>query len=142
MNIIELVRSVVQEFPKIGELVHIDYSTNKVQDFGLSPTGDTLVKEDILGNQTRNHTFILYATCQSLNDYDRLVNSGMLLELQMWLEQHAECDIEVEVGDSVLCGELRKLTCSNGMLYSIPDENNNGGVQYQLQIIAEYTIEN
>ena len=32
MNIIELVRSVVQEFPKIGELVHIDYSTNKVQD--------------------------------------------------------------------------------------------------------------
>ena len=48
MNIIELVRSVVQEFPKIGELVHIDYSTNKVQDFGLSPTGDTLVSEDIL----------------------------------------------------------------------------------------------
>ena len=142
MNIIELVRSVVQEFPKIGELVHIDYSTNKVQDFGLSPTGDTLVSEDILGNQIRNHTFILYATCQSLNDYDRLVNSGMLLELQMWLERHAEGDIEVEVGDNVLCGELKKLTCSNGMLYSIPDENNNGGVQYQLQITAKYAIEN
>ena len=57
MNIIELVRSVVQEFPKIGELVHIDYSTNKVQDFGLSPTGDTLVSEYILGNQIRNHTY-------------------------------------------------------------------------------------
>lgn len=97
----------MQEFPKIGELVHIDYSTNKVQDFGLSPTGDTLVSEDILGNQTRNHTFILYATCQSLNDYDRLVNSGMLLELQMWLEQHAEGDIEVEVGDNILYGELK-----------------------------------
>lgn len=107
MNIIELVRSILQEFPKIGELVHIDYSANKVQDFGLSPTGDTLVSEDILGNQTRNHTFILYATCQSLNDYDRLVNSGMLLELQMWLERNAEGDIEVEVGDNILYGELK-----------------------------------
>ena len=29
MNIIELVRSILQEFPKIGELVHIDYSANK-----------------------------------------------------------------------------------------------------------------
>lgn len=60
----------------------------------------------------------------------------------MWLERHAEGDIEVEVGDNVLCGELKKLTCSNGMLYSIPDENNNGGVQYQLQITAQYAIEN
>ena len=66
----------------------------------------------------------------------------MLLELQMWLERHAEGEIEVEVGDNVLCGELKKLTCSNGMLYSIPDENNNGGVQYQLQITAQYAIEN
>lgn len=142
MNIIELVKSILQEFPKIGELVHIDYTENTVQDFGLYPTGDKLVKEDILGNQTRNHTFILYATCQSFNDYDRLVNSGMLLELQMWLEQHADGqEITVEVGGRIYKGKLTKLTCSNGMLYGIPDENTNSGVQYQLQITAEYTIE-
>lgn len=143
MNIIELVKSVLQEFPKINELVHIDYNEASPDEFGLYPTGDTLINEDILGNQKRKHNFILYAVYQSFNDYDRLTNSGALLELQMWLERHADGqNISVMVGDEELTGCLTKLTCANGMLYSIPNGNMNSGVQYQLQITAEYTIEN
>ena len=133
MNIIELVKSILQEFPKINDL-HIDYNEAAPDEFGLYPTGDTLVKDDILGNQTRQHKFILYAVYQSFNDYDRLANSGTLLELQMWLERHAD--------NKELTGTLSKLTCANGMLYNIPDENTNSGVQYQLQITAEYKIQN
>lgn len=142
MNIIELVKSILQEFPKIGQLVHVDYNEESPDEFGLYPTGDTLVKEDILGNQTRRHTFILYAVFQSFNDYDRLVNSGTLLELQMWLERYADGqEISINIDGKELIGQLTKLTCANGMLYNIPDENMNSGVQYQLQITAEYKIE-
>lgn len=142
MNIIELVQSVLRDFPKIRQL-HIDYNEDAPDGFGLYPTGDTLIKEDILGNQTRKHTFILYAVFQSFNDYDRLINSGTLLELQMWLEHSAENQkVEFTVNNKTITGSLIKLTCANGMLYDISDNNMNSGVQYQLQITAEYTIEN
>lgn len=142
MNIIELVKSILQEFPKISEIVHIDSLDTAPDDFGLYPTGDKLVKTDVLGNETREHTFILYAVFQSFNDYDRLVNSGTLLELQIWLERHALGQIlSVETDNKTLSGKLNKLTCANGMLYNIPEQNTNGGVQYQLQITAEYKIE-
>ena len=142
MNIIELVKSVLQDFPKIGQFIHVDYSDSTPEDFGLYPTGDALIKEDILGNQTRQHSFILYAVFQSFNDYDRLINSGTLLELQMWLEKQANNqEISITVDNKIYTGELTKLTCANGMLYNIPDGNTNDGVQYQLQITAQYTIE-
>lgn len=146
MNIIELVKSILQNFPKINEVcndIHIDFTDNTSDSYGLSSIGDALLAEDILGNQRRQHNFILYAVFQSVNDYDRLNNSGTLLELQLWLERQAQNQIvENTIDNKKLTGELTKLTCSNGMLYAIPENNLNSGVQYQLQITAEYKIEN
>lgn len=145
MNIIELVKSILLEFPKISEVcndIHIDFNEDVPTSYGLSSTGDVLLKEDVLGNQTRQHNFILYAVYQSVNDYDRMANSGLLLELSIWLGQHAnEQKISVMVNDSELHGTLSKLTCANGMIYNIPNDNFNDGIQYQLQITAEYQLE-
>lgn len=145
MNIIELVKSILLEFPKISEVcndIHIDFNEDVPTSYGLSSTGDVLLKEDVLGNQTRQHNFILYAVYQSVNDYDRMANSGLLLELSLWLGQHAnDQKISVMVNDSELHGTLSKLTCANGMIYNIPNENFNDGIQYQLQITAEYQLE-
>ena len=44
--------------------------------YGLSSNGDSLVKEDILGNQIRRHNFVMYAVGQSFTDYNRLANSN------------------------------------------------------------------
>lgn len=145
MNIIELIQDILLSFPKISEVcnsIHVDFTDDSPTNYGLSPTGDSLLKEDVLGNQTRRHNFTLYAVYQSASDYDRLANSGVLLELQYWLEKHAQGqDITVAIGDTELAGTLKKLTCNNGMLYVIPNGNLNDGVMYQLQITAEYTIE-
>ena len=141
MNIIETMQAALESFPKIDSL-HIDYNENAPDSFGLYPTGDKLVKEDVLGNQKRQHTFILYAEFQSFNDYDRLQNSGALLELQYWLERYADGQtVSVTVNETEVSGMLTKITCQNGMLFSIPDGNMNTAVRYQLQITAEYSIE-
>lgn len=141
MNIIELMQSVLESYPKINDL-HIDYNENAPDSFGLYPTGDRLVNEDIVGNQERSHTFILYADFQSFNDYDRLMNSGTLLELQNWLEQYADNqEVTATIGSEEYTGTLTKITCANGMLFNIPDENLNSAVRYQLQITADYFIE-
>ena len=145
MNIIELVKSLLQEFPKINEVcndIHVDFTSDIPTDYGLSPTGDTLLSEDILGNQLRQHTFTLYAVYQSTNDYDRLANSGTLLELQMYLERKADNQqMLINVDGKIITGKLKKLTCANGMLYSVPQQNMIDGVMYQLQITAQYEKE-
>ena len=141
MNIIETIKTALESFPSIGTL-HIDYNENAPDEFGLYPTGDRLIKEDVLGNQEREHTFILYADFQSFNDYDRLQNSGALLELQQWLERYADNQtVTATIGAVELTGQLKKITCANGMLYNIPSENYNDAVRYQLQITAKYSIE-
>lgn len=145
MNIIELVKSLLQEFPKINEVcndIHVDFTNDIPTSYGLSPTGDVMLSEDILGNQLRQHTFALYAVYQSVNDYDRLANSGTLLELQMWLENKGKGQlVTMIIDDEKLTGKIEKITCANGMLYSVPQENMIDGVMYQLQITAQYTIE-
>lgn len=141
MNIIEKMKSVLEEYPKIGTL-HIDYNLSAADSFGLYPTGDRKVSEDVLGGQERQHTFILYAVFQSFNDYDRLTNSGLLLDLQLWLEQYADNqELTTVINDVTRRGYLKNITCANGMLFNIPDNNMNAAVQYQMQITAEYTIE-
>lgn len=144
MNIIETMRDILQRFPKISEMlgtVHVDFTGTTPDSYGLSPIGDSLLSEDILGNQRRSHTFLLYAVFSAINDYERLANSGILLELSLWMQQQTGCQVNTMIDGTEYRGELTKITTDNGMLYDIPEENRISGVQYQLQIVAEYTIE-
>lgn len=144
MNIIELVKSLLQQFPKINEVcneIHVDFTDDIPTNYGLSSVGDTLLQEDILGNRTRQHNFILYAVYQSQSDYDRMINSGALLELSYWLEKQAnQQPISCEIDGVTYSGELEKLSCANGMIFNIPSGNLNDGIQYQLQISARYKL--
>ena len=143
MNIIEMVRDILQSFPKISEVcntIHVDFADSEPTSYGLSSTGDTLLKENILGNQLRQHSFMLYSTFSGINDYERLSNSSALLELSVWLEKQIGSEVISTIGDASYIGEITKLKAENGMLYNVPQENMIDGVQYQLQIIAEYTV--
>jgi hypothetical protein len=141
MNIIELVKVVVMGFPNISDL-HIDYTEDDPDNYGLYPTGDQHVKEDVLGNQTRQHNFVLYATFQSFTDYERLANSTFLLDLAYWLEKAATGQmIEVTINEQTVTGTLKKLSSANGMLYGYKEGTLSGPVTYQLQIYAQYHLE-
>nr|WP_308743204.1 hypothetical protein [uncultured Anaerocolumna sp.] len=145
MNIIELVKQVLTEFPKISKLnrdMNVDFTEDTPGCCGLYPTGDQLLKEDILGNQERQHNFVLYAVFQSVNDYERLTNSTFLLDLAYWLERAAKDQkIEVEIDGQIVAGKLTKLSSANGMLYEYQDGTIYGPVKYQLQIYAQYHLE-
>lgn len=134
-------RKIISDYPDISEFsggVKIDYTDAEPTNYGLSSSGDQLIQKDILDNETRRHNFVLYAVNQAFNDYDRLANSNFLLNLSYWLENQAN-DQEVTAGS--LSGTLKKLSCANGMLYSIPNGNIEDGVMYQIQIYADYFIE-
>lgn len=144
MNIIERVQAILESFPKISEVcnsIHIDFTDPEPTSYGLSSVGDELITEDILGGQTRQHTFMLYTTYSSINDYERLSNSSTLTELSTWLEKQIDYEVNTAIGNETFTGVLTKLRGTNGMLIEVPQDNEYDGYQYQLQIIAEYTVE-
>ena len=148
-NIIEFAQKAVSSFSKIETItdeVHVDFTKDNEENFGLSPTGDVLVKEDILGNQTRLHNFVLYAVYQSINDFDRITNSGALLELQYYLEnlpkeQEIICLVQSDTAKAKK-GKITEISCGNGIMYAIPNENSIDLVRYQLQIGITYQVIN
>ena len=140
MNVIERMKSILQSFDKIAEVcdeVHVDFADPNPASYGLSSTGDSLIKEDILGNQTRQHTFMLFTTYSGINDYERLQNSGVLLELCQWLHNQTDAEVESAIGK----GYITDIRAENGMLDRVPQENNMDAFQYYLQIVVTYTLE-
>lgn len=143
MNILEKVKEILTEYPKMSEFcngIHTDFTENKPGNFGLYPNGDTVLKTDILGGQKRKHSFVLYANNQSFNDFERIANSTFLLELAYWLETVKNVPITVTVGTEEREGTITKMSSANGMMFAAPTGDINDGVTYQLQIYAEYSV--
>ena len=89
MTIIEYMRQKLTEYPKISEFltgddIHIDFTEPDPVNYGLSSNGDSLVKEDILGNQIR-----------TLN---------VIAERQDISEKYLESILKVLVQDKLLTG--------------------------------------
>ena len=143
MNILEKVKEILTEYPKMSEFcngIHTDFTENKPGNFGLYPNGDAILKTDILGGQKRKHSFVLYANNQSFNDFERIANSTFLLELAYWLATVKNVPITVTVGNEEREGIITKLSSANGMMLAAPTGDINDGVTYQLQIYAEYKV--
>ena len=147
MTIIDFMRKKLTEYPKISEFlagddIHIDFTEPDPVNYGLSSTGDSLIREDVLGNQTRRHNFVMYAVGQSFTDYNRLANSNFLLELAYWLEHLPEQDgITVDIGGEELLARFQKATTANAMSMGLMGDTIDKGVMYQIQICAQYFVE-
>ena len=141
MNIVELIKEAISDFPDIKK-VHVDFLENVVDTFGVSSMGDQNIRYDILGNETRRHQMMFYAMFSSVNDFERISNSGILLQLQYYLEHYPdEQKITASDGIREFEGYLKNIRCSNGQVFTIPDGTMMGAVQYNLQISAEYYVE-
>ena len=142
MNIIEQVKQLLTDcelVKKFTQDIRIDFTSNKTGNFGLFSNGDTKIKEDILGNQTRQHNFVLYATNQSFNDFDRLQNSTFLLDLAYWLETVKGQKVTATINGAKYSGEILKMWSANGMAFHMPQDIS-AGVTYQLQVYAQYKL--
>ncbi|MCR4646291.1 MAG: hypothetical protein K5695_12925 [Oscillospiraceae bacterium] len=138
MNVIERTRYILEQFPQIAEVcnvVHVDFADPEPTSYGLSSVDDTLIYEDILGGQLRQHSFLLYTTYSGINDYERLHNASALLELSQWLRHQTGAEVITDTGS----GRIERITAENGMLYAVPQDNIEDAVQYQMRIIVRYT---
>lgn len=147
MTIIDYMRQKLTEFPNIAEFlagddIHIDFTDPAPVNYGLSSSGDSLIREDLLGNQIRQHNFVMYAVGQSYTDYNRLANSNFLLALGYWLGRLPEGDsLTASAAGKTQAGKFLKATTANAMSMGLMGETIDSGVMYQIQIYAQYEIE-
>lgn len=147
MNIIETVKQLITNYDKVAEFtndIHVDFteeSTIEAVNYGIRSTGDTLLNEDILGNQNRRHNFVLYAVNRSYNDYDRLTNSTFLLDFSYWLEKQKGQEVTINVNGTELVGKITSMSCANAMMFDVINSDYNNGAMYQIQIYANYSVE-
>lgn len=144
MNVIERMKQVLTDFPRLRELpvaedMHIDFTVDNAENYGLSSIGDRMVRKDICGNQTRCNDMILYAVVSNVNDADRLANSALLLELGYYLEGLRGLPVTATIGETELAGKIASITAANGMAYTISEDGQH--MKYQLQLKVIYTLE-
>ena len=136
MNVIEKTQQIISEYPEISKFtneIDIDFTSNEPTSFGLSSTGDSLVREFLTGKQIRQHNFVMYATQDSFNSFQRLSNSNFLIDFTYWLETQKNIDIDE--------GKILRMWTSNAMAYEVPSGDINDGIRYQVQIYVEYEKE-
>jgi len=136
MNVIEKTQSIISEYPDIAMFtneVDIDFTTNEPTSYGLSSTGETVVRSYITGKKLIRHNFVLYSVKESFDTFSRLNNSNFLLDFSRWLSTKKGINIDE--------GVITRITTSNAMAYEIPSGDINDGVRYQIQIYVEYEKE-
>lgn len=107
---------------------------------GLFSNGTQKYKETIIGDEYYRANFVLYSGLQAFTDYDRLSNSDFLTQLGYSMNQIKGDEI-VEIIDGIeRKGNIESVTTSNGMMYTLPTNDMNDGVIYQLQFQVEYKI--
>lgn len=143
MNVIEAMRQVLTDYPNISDFingdVHIDFNEEEDHNYGLSSTNDSLLRKDILGNQTRTNNMVLYATNQSANDYDRLQNSTFLLDLGYYLETVKGQEVTATINGVEMIGSIQSVSIANAMAWGKSEDGQL--ITYQLQIKVNYTLE-
>lgn len=141
MNVIDATKDMLNKYKRMKEFskgIEIDHTDSMVEGVGLFSNGDTLIKDDILGNQTRRANFILYSVSRGTTDMERLRNNGFLLELGYYLDKQKNIEITGKIEDKEYPGKITKIRSSNGMKYSVDTENKN--FIYQIQVLVEYKL--
>ena len=138
MNVLEKMREVLTEQPKISEFladeVNIDFTEETDHNYGLSSVGDNRLKKFITGKEERINNMELYAVNQSATNYDRIESSSFLLDLGYYLESLK--GQEITAGERT--GHIKEITVGNGMAFAYSEDRQY--ITYSLQIKVIYDL--
>lgn len=137
MNLFETVEKIVRDyerFDEYGDTVNTDFGNNEEGNVVVIGEGDTLIKEDILGNETHKHDFSIIAINQAVTNYDRLKTNDWLLSFASYLRKQRDIEFDCSDGECV----IQKIEASKGIVLGAPEDDINNGVGYSLDLAVIY----
>lgn len=132
MSIIKSLRKYFSECPAMDGFTaeYVDWTDEKADNYGISPTGDTRVKRYIDGTEQRRYDFVIYARFSTAQGALNMQNSEWVEEFQEYIRKQS-LEGNLPEGDEKTIPE--KLTASNGLLFSYDQSGSSGVYQIQLQ---------
>lgn len=137
MTVIQALRDFIQACPFLDTLledIHIDFTDDNITSYGISPTGESTVKEYVGGTKVKQYNASLYIRDFTADDIYRLENCEFLENFSTWIDQQNGVRNFPVISDSI---EIDSISCSNGMLFDLDETGDKG--TYQIQIHLIYT---
>lgn len=137
MSLIQKVREFVGTCPFIDEFsggVHVDYISG-AEDYGVYPTGETPVSEDMCGNAQYQYNFVLQANRFTANDEMRLQSCEFVENFQRWVRGYSRTGIPLDDG----C-EFVSLEAGNGLFADVSEDGQTGTYQIMCNLIYERVV--
>ena len=133
MSMIERMRALIQSCPCIDAFAgcHIDYTAPDHDGFGVFPTGECKLSEDMHGDAVWQFNFILSASFFTANDCFRLQNSAFIEHFQRWMDGLNRTGIDLGPAEVFLA-----IRAGDGMLTDWDEDEQRG--TYQIQCNLQY----
>ncbi|MFV0517249.1 MAG: hypothetical protein ACK5MV_07625 [Aminipila sp.] len=138
MSIIKSLQSYLQTYEGMEQIKDIKtYVAEATNGYALSPTGNSKVSEDILGNKIFTNQYVFIAKEHALDEINRGDKQDFLEDFSDWLEEQNSIDNLPQLQGKFKALEI---AVSNGMLLDI-EEAGTGvyQVQFNLRIKKEVT---
>lgn len=139
MSIIKSLQTYLETYEGMEQIKDIKtYVADATNGYALSPTGNSKVSEDILGNKIFTNQYSFLAKEHALDEVDRSEKQDFLEDFSDWLEE------QNSMGNlPQLQGKFKalELIVSNGLLLDI-DEDSTGLYQVQLNLKIKKEINN
>lgn len=132
MSIIKAVQDYLEDYDGMSLIpitdIQTDYTPAMEGAFALAPYGNSVIKQDVLGNKTYQNSYIFFARERASDETDRQGMYDFLENLSAWLEEQADSGNYPTLPTGY---EADGLSVSNYGLYEI---ENSGLAIYQVQI--------
>lgn len=133
MSIIESIRSLLRGCPFLQDFArgYADYTdADDPRNYGIFPTGEILLWEDMAGNSRWQYHFVLQAVNWTPDDSARLANCEFIERLCRWFYAQSR----QVTGFAV---DVISLTAQNGQFVDTTDDSNKGIYQIPCTLIYE-----
>lgn len=133
MSIIESIRAMLRGCPFLSDFVrdYVDYTDQEdPANYGIFPTGEVLLWEDMAGNSRWQYNFVLQAINWTPDDSARIANSEFVERLCQWFYEKSR-----DVGGFEV--DVLSITAQNGQFVDTSSDSNKGTYQVPCSLIYE-----
>lgn len=134
MSLIVTLRALLNRFPCIDDFAgfHVDYTAPDREGFGVYPTGETKISEDMAGASVWEYNFALQALFFTADDYMRIQNCEFVEQFQRWLDGFNRAGIELGDGLSFV-----SIGAGGGLLTDWDEDEQRGTYAIQCKLTYE-----
>lgn len=137
-TIIQAIREWLATCPLLDVLagdIGVDWVQENPDDYGIFPAGESLISEDMAGNMTWQYNAYIVSTESTVENLNRLNNSGFMENFHRWINGYSRVGFELPEN----C-DFVTVSASNGLMDNISEDGTAGRYRIAVNLTYERTV--